>query len=91
LLKRLAAKSSQSIPGACDGWAETMAAYRFVGNEEVTWVDMMQPHWDRTAARMQQHAVVRCIECTTELDFNSEDMQGLGPLSFEAQRGIGDW
>ena len=47
LLKRLAAKPSESIPGACDGWAETMAAYRFLGNEEVEWTDMMQPHWAR--------------------------------------------
>jgi hypothetical protein len=88
LLKRLAAKPSESIPGACDGWAETMAAYRFLGNEEVEWTDMMQPHWARTAARMQQHAVVLCIADTTELDFNGQDMEGLGPLSFEAQRGM---
>jgi hypothetical protein len=88
LLKRLAAKPSGSIPGACDGWSETMAAYRFLGNEEVDWVDMMQPHWERTAARMQQHAVVLCIADTTELDFNGQDMEGLGPLSFEAQRGM---
>ena len=88
LLKRLAAKPTVSIPGACDGWAETMAAYRFLGNEEVEWTDMMQPHWERTAARMQQHAVVLCIADTTELDFNGQDMEGLGPLSFEAQRGM---
>jgi hypothetical protein len=44
LLKRSAAKPSESIPGACDGWAETMAAYRFPVNEEVEWTDMMQPH-----------------------------------------------
>jgi hypothetical protein len=88
LLKRLAAKPTASIPGACDGWSETMAAYRFLGNEEVEWVDMMQPHWERTATRMQQHAVVLCIADTTELDFNGQDMEGLGPLSFEAQRGM---
>ena len=88
LLKRLAAKPTVSIPGACDGRAETMAAYRFLGNEEVDWTDMMQPHWARTAGRMQQHAVVLCIADTTELDFNGQDMEGLGPLSFEAQRGM---
>lgn len=65
-----------------------MAAYRFLGNEEVEWTDMMQPHWARTAARMQQHAVVLCIADTTELDFNGQDMEGSGPLSFEAQRGM---
>jgi hypothetical protein len=88
LLKRLVAKPSEGIPGACDGWAETMAAYRFVGNEEVEWTGMMQPHWDRTAARIQQHAVVPCVADTTELDFKGQDMEGLGPLSVEAQRGM---
>lgn len=37
---------------------------------------------------MQQHAVVLCIADTTELDFIGKDMEGLGPLSFEAQRGM---
>ncbi|SEK13477.1 Transposase DNA-binding [Paraburkholderia diazotrophica] len=52
LLKRFAARPTASIPGACEGWAETMAAYRFLGNEHIDWRDMMQPHWERTAARM---------------------------------------
>jgi len=51
LLKRFAANPTASIPGACDGWSETMAAYRFLGNEEIEWADVMQPHWERTAAR----------------------------------------
>ena len=29
LLERLASKPSASIPGACGGWSETLAAYRF--------------------------------------------------------------
>lgn len=30
-----AAKPTASIPGVCDGWAETIGADRFFGNEEV--------------------------------------------------------
>ena len=44
LLKRLAEKPTVSIRGACDGWVETVMAYRFLGNEEVEWTDMRQPH-----------------------------------------------
>ena len=33
LLKRLAALPAARIPGACKGWTETTAAYRFLGNE----------------------------------------------------------
>lgn len=60
LLKRLAARPTASIPGACEDWAETIAAYRFLGNEEVEWTDMMQPHWERTAGRARQFPVVLC-------------------------------
>ncbi|QRQ83739.1 IS4 family transposase [Cupriavidus oxalaticus] len=88
LLKRFAAMPTASIPSACDGWGETMAAYRFLGNEEIAWRDLMQPHWERTAERMGQFPVVLCIADTTELDFNGQEMEGAGPLSYEAQRGI---
>ncbi|MBB1632663.1 IS4 family transposase [Cupriavidus sp. UME77] len=88
LLKRFAANPTASIPGACDGWSETMAAYRFLGNEEIEWTDVMQPHWERTAARAGQFPVVLCIADTTELNFNGQEVEGLGPLSFEAQRGM---
>ncbi|CAM2162169.1 transposase [Paraburkholderia sacchari] len=87
LVKRFASRPTASIPGACDGWAETMAAYRFLGNERIDWRDMMQPHWDRTTARMGQLPVVLCIADTTELNFNGQDIDGAGPLCYEAQVG----
>jgi hypothetical protein len=31
---------------------------------------------------------VLCIQDTTGLDFNGQDIAGLGPLSYEAQRGM---
>ncbi|HZZ01609.1 IS4 family transposase [Paraburkholderia sp.] len=88
LVKRFASRPTASIPGACDGWAETMAAYRFLGNERIDWRDMMQPHWDRTTARMGQLPVVLCIADTTELNFNGQDIEGAGPLNYEAQVGM---
>ena len=35
LAERLAQKPGASIPGACENWAETSAAYRFLRNEQV--------------------------------------------------------
>ena len=35
---------------------------------------------------MREHAVVLCLQDTTELDYNGQAMIGLGPLSYEAQR-----
>jgi hypothetical protein len=69
LVKRFASRPTASIPGACEGWAESMAAYRFLGNERIDWPDMMQPHWDRTTARMGQLPVELCIADTTQLNF----------------------
>ena len=88
LLKRLAAKPTESIPGACDGWGETIGAYRFLGNPEIDWTEVMAPHWQCTAARMRSCPVVLCIADTTELDFNGQETEGLGPLSYEAQAGM---
>ncbi|TCK31848.1 DDE family transposase [Paraburkholderia sp. BL8N3] len=88
LIKRFAGRPMASIPGACEGWAETMGAYRFLGNERIDWRDMMQPHWDRTASRMKSLPVVLCIDDTTELNFNGQDIEGAGPLSYEAQVGM---
>ncbi|WP_197386313.1 IS4 family transposase [Ralstonia pseudosolanacearum] len=88
LLKRLSAQPTASIPGACDGWSETVGAYWFLGNTEIDWRDVMQPHWERTTQRAGEHPVVLCIADTTELDFNGQEIEGLGPLSYEVQRGM---
>ena len=88
LLDRFAAKPTASIPGACGDWAETQAAYRLLANEAVSWEAILAPHWARAQARMRSHEVVLCIQDTTELDFNGQAIEGLGPLTYEAQRGL---
>jgi hypothetical protein len=35
LLDTLSAKPTASIPSACSGWSETIAAYRFFDNDDV--------------------------------------------------------
>jgi len=88
LAERLAEKPLASIPGACNGWAETQAAYRFFGQEEMDWRALLAPHTACTLERMRPHRVVLCLQDTTELDFNGQTIDGLGPLSYEAQRGM---
>ena len=34
------------------------------------------------------HAVVLCLQDTTEIDCHGRTIKGLGPLSYEAQRGL---
>ncbi|HXV09098.1 MAG TPA: IS4 family transposase [Burkholderiales bacterium] len=88
LAERLAAQPTASIPAACGGWAETQAAYRLLADDDIEWADILAPHLACTQHRMAVHPVVLCIQDTTELDFNGQAIAGLGPLSFEAQRGM---
>jgi hypothetical protein len=88
LMQRLAAKPKAGVPQACRSWGETMAAYRFFDNEEVDWREILEPHWQQTEQRMAAHPVVLCLQDTTELDLNGRHTVGLGPLSYEAQRGM---
>lgn len=88
LMERLSAKPTASIPEACDTWSETCAAYRFLRNSDVAWESILSPHWARTQERMRDQTVVLCIQDTTELDFNGQEIAGLGPLNYEARRGM---
>lgn len=93
LATRFADKPTASIPGACADWGETQAAYRFFGQssdrkQALNWEDILAPHRAQTELRMRQHPVVLCLQDTTELDFNGQETAGLGPLSYEAQRGM---
>ena len=88
LVERLAEQPSASIPAACSGAAETKAAYRLLSHDAVGWSDILAPHLRRSLQRMGSEPVVLCLQDTTELDFNARAIEGLGPLSYEAQRGM---
>jgi hypothetical protein len=88
LMERFTADPTASVPKACRGWGETMAAYRFFDNDSIDWRAIMAPHWEQTERRMGAQPVVLCLQDTTELDFNGQGAFGLGPLSYEAQRGM---
>jgi hypothetical protein len=76
-------RPTASIPGACSGWAETQATYRFFDQasekkQGLGWEDVLTPHMECTLARMHSHRVVLCLQDTTELDFNGQSIPGTG-------------
>lgn len=87
-MERFSAKPTASIPTACNGWSKTLAAYRFLANDEVEWEDILAPHWAQTQRRISAHPVVLCLQDTTELDFNGQQIEGLGRLNYEARVGM---
>jgi hypothetical protein len=88
LAETLGDKPGASIPVACEDWAQTTAAYRLLAHENVGWRDVMEAHGQATLERLREQRVVLCLQDTTELDYQGRAMQGLGPLSYEAQRGM---
>ena len=84
--ERLGATPSQSIPSACGGWGDTAAAYRLLGNDRCDWREMIESHGRCTEQRMKALPVVLCLNDTTELDFNGQRINGLGPLSISTPR-----
>jgi hypothetical protein len=90
VLDRLSQKPSVSIPAACLGATEVIAAYRFFDNERVDEHEILQPHQDATLERMAKHDVVLLIQDTTELDVTrpDEQMEGAGPLNDEFHIGF---
>ena len=89
LAEDLSANPTASIPQACQGWAETKAAYRFFARKELDWRAILQPHWERTEERMRACSRVLCAQDSTDLDFTTQPgIQGLGRLSYESQHGM---
>ena len=89
LLDRALSQPTASIPVACRGWQETLAAYRFFDNPKVKAENVLAPHREATRERMAHHPVVLCVQDTTELDYSGQSQtQGLGPLTYETQRGL---
>jgi len=89
LLSRFGSKPTLSIPAACNGWAETKAAYRLLDNGAVTAEKILEPHRKCTFKRVEGEAIVLCIEDTTELDYTDKsDIDGLGPLNYEDRQGL---
>jgi hypothetical protein len=89
LLSALGERPTASIPAACGGHAEMLAAYRFFDNDKVTFERVLASHCQRTRERVAAQAVVLLIQDTTELDFTrpQQQMEGAGFLDASDRRG----
>ena len=90
VLERLSSRPTVSLPAACNGWAETQAAYRFFDNDRLGPESLLQPHYDATLARIRQHPVVLLPQDTTEFDLTRAHEKLGGPLGDEKHWGLHD-
>lgn len=88
LLQTLAAQPEASINTACQGWAETQAAYRFFDNDAVTPDALLEPHAAATMQRVRQQPVALIVQDTTELDYTAHPPTDSGCLNAAGRRGL---
>ena len=88
VLKALSEKPNVSIPAACGGHTETIAAYRFFDNDRTTFEKILQPHQEATEQRVAAQEVVLCVQDTTELDLTrpKQQIRGAGLIGNATQR-----
>jgi hypothetical protein len=82
LLEQLSDGTGESIPMACQDWANTKAAYRFLSNERVSEETILAGHFQSTRERFaasEEMALV--LHDTTEFSYHREDGRAIGLLS----------
>lgn len=89
VLGQLGGHPSASIPAACNGWAETLAAYRFFDNKKVSFEKLLEPHIEASYRRIKEHPVVILAQDTTEIDLTRPEREvlGAGPLDDGSRSG----
>lgn len=84
LCDRFSDAPESPINQACADWAETKAAYRFFGNENVGVDAIMAAHRRKTAVRAMEHETVLAIQDTSFFVYTSHAKTGgLGEMSLK--------
>lgn len=79
LLKQIGDAMGESIPYACQDWANTKAAYRFLSNARVDEADILSGHFAATRARCDAfEGPILLLQDTTEFSYQRADVKGIG-------------
>ena len=87
LLEQLSDGAGETIPMACQDWANTKAAYRFFDNERVNERDILAGHFQSTRQRFLESdsdELVLVLHDTTEFCFHRNDISEIGKLTRHA-------
>jgi hypothetical protein len=70
-------------------WKATKALYRWLGEPDVTFAALMQPHFQQTRAQATAAAVSLLIQDTTDIDLSHrQQISGVGQMGNERGRGF---
>jgi hypothetical protein len=79
LLGQIGGSVGESIPVACQDWANAKAAYRFFSNERVSEKDILAGHFRATHDRFSANdSVVLVLHDTTEFSFQRQRTEAIG-------------
>jgi hypothetical protein len=88
VIEALAANPEASVNAACEGWSDTLAAYRLFNNDAVTPEQILRPHREATQRRMREQSVVLIVQDTTELDYTKHPTVDARCLNREQRFGL---
>lgn len=81
LLTQLSEQPVSSIPQACHGWAETVAAYRFLENPRVGFAEILSGHKAATVERVRAQEVALLVQDTSFLNYGTlQPKVGMGTV-----------
>jgi hypothetical protein len=79
LLEQIGDAVGESIPLACQDWANTKAAYRFLSNDRVNEKDILSGHFQATGGRfVDSKGLIFVLHDTTEFSFQREKPDLIG-------------
>ena len=79
LTEQLSEGRGETIPMACQDWASTKAAYRFLSNQKVGEQEILAGHFQATRQRSQSTpGTILVLHDTTEFSFQREDVGSIG-------------
>jgi hypothetical protein len=90
VLSDLGRQPNASIPQACGGRAELVAAYRFFDNDKTNYDNIHHAHTHATIERVRGQTTVVCSQDTTEIELTrpQQQVKDVGPLDNGARRGL---
>ena len=80
MIEQLWNSLGRPIPYACQDWANTKAAYRFLANDKVTEEKILSCHFESTKQRViaNNSPWILVIQDTTEFSYNRQDAGKIG-------------
>lgn len=80
-MEQLSDRIGQSIPLACQDWANTKAAYRFFDSPRVSEAEILSGHFHATRERFQASAgPILVLHDTTEFSYQRESTEAIGVM-----------